>query len=185
MISVPQFRTKSEVSAKSCRIWDSTKSYKALCTTRYELVWVCICKTPHERIGLWSRKIPLDQFGVGWTIIKNWPGELMSRRDCLVAERYFLDSYGRVLIIYGQVLFKLDEFIQNQDDNRWTWKLNRELVGNTFSCLQLSTCEGKENCLAVESDEAAHHMSLSALPCVKRKPWPEATYYHLSSWTSC
>ena len=59
------------------------------------------CKDPHERIGFWSRKIPFDQFGVNSTRIKNKnrPGELMSRRDNLVAEIPTLDSSGRVLII--------------------------------------------------------------------------------------
>ena len=28
------------------------------------------CKDPHEQIGFWPRKIPLDQFGVGSTRIK-------------------------------------------------------------------------------------------------------------------
>ncbi|WZZ64171.1 hypothetical protein YC2023_075541 [Brassica napus] len=38
------------------------------------------CNNPHEQIEFWSRKIPLDQFEVGSTIIKNKnrPGELFS-----------------------------------------------------------------------------------------------------------
>ena len=60
------------------------------------------CTDPHERIGFWLRKIPLDQFGVGSTIIKNkiQAGKLMLRRDCLVVERPSLDSFSRVLNIW-------------------------------------------------------------------------------------